>query len=318
MKTHAPRAFLALLLIAPCSLPATAGSPVQHSIPDLIDQLVEVDSLRTFYAGTFQFKEFPPLEADPLDASPPSPDASAAESAFQALTRLVERGPEALPYLLGHLTDERGTKTIVTDDFAVSMGLSTFIDYRRGNPRELAMLEDAGLPAENPGPDFDGVLEDYTLSVGDMCFTLIGMITNRSYYVLVDEFDAQLSSPTQSEPIATGVMVKWGPAPEPLDLYEQLKSDLESGDPRFSPSAATRLLYYFPGISDQLVIARLGKLLAAHQPGNDSLANYLEAISWSSHPRLMSTLRRFLQTATDPSQIAAAARVYRTTPDPRG
>ncbi len=284
----------------------------------LVEQLLEVDSSETFYAGSFRFTEFPPLDKAPLAPYPLSGKAKPGDASFRALIRLVELGPRALPILLQHLDDDRQTKTIVPDELAKSLGPSAFVPFRPGSRREESAIRNAGLPEDNPGPDFDATVEDYTLTVGDMCFVLIGMITNRSYYVVVDEFDAQLNSPTRSEQMVTAVRGKWGPQPEAVELYEQLKMDLEIGGRLYSDSAAIRLLYYFPGHSDNLVIAQLGKLINEHQPGNENLADFLQAISWSSDPRIMSTLRRFLRTASDATQIAAAARVYGTIPDPRG
>jgi len=310
---------LAACCLFALSLPpaARAETPASQPVTALIDQLVEVDSMETFYAHSFRFKYFAPVDRAPLAPYPLS-NASPRESAYRALIHLVEKGPEALPSLLEHLDDERKTATSVTDDFAKSMGPSAFLDFRSGDPREASAAEEAGLPRTNPGPDFDITIDDYTLTVGDMCFVLIGMITNRSYYVLVDEFDAQLNSPTSSSEIVTAVREKWGAHPEPVDLYEHLKRDLESDNTLYSGSAARRLLYYFSKASDNLVIAKLGALINSHQPGNEDLADFLEAISWTSHPRIMSAMRRFLESADDPAQIAAAAPVYSVNPDPRG
>lgn len=315
MKVHP---LLVVSIIVGLPLTAQAVSRPADDIPALIEQLVEVESPQTFYAGTFRFTEFPPLDEAPLRALPLPANTSPAEASFRALIRLIELGPEALPLLLEHLDDKRETRTLVTDEYATSMGPSAFVDFRPGDPRDEFAIEKTGLPKSNPGPDFDEMIKDYTLTVGDMCFALIGMITNRSYYIVVDEFDAQLNSPTHSERIAIAVREKWGVAPERVELYTQLKMDLEQGQPRYAEAAARRLLYYFPGHSDQLVIAHLGKLMKAHDPGSDELADFLKAISWSPDPRIKSTLRRFLCTATDATQISAAATVYGNSPDPRG
>jgi hypothetical protein len=54
-----------------------------------------------------------------------------------------------------------------------------------------------------------------------------------------------------------------------------------------------------------------------HEAGSEDLADFLTAISWSTDPRIMSALRRFLHQANDATQIAAAVRVYGTAHDPR-
>jgi hypothetical protein len=313
-----PHRALALFLFVGWPLAAPAESDPANALPALIEQLLEVDSPQTFYAGTFRFTEFPPLDEGALTTTPLPKDSAPADAAFRAMVRLTELGPAALPLLLHHLDDKRETKTRVAEKHTKSIGPAAFVDFRPGDPREESAITKAGLPRSNPGPDFDELIDRYTLTVGDMCFTLIGMITNRSYYIVVDEFDAQLNSATQSGKIVTAVRGRLGTYPRRIELYQQLKNDLEQGKPRFANGAARRLLYYFPGLADNLLVAHLGKLMAAHQPGNDDLTKFLEAIAWSSDPRVMSTLRRFLLTATDASQLSAAAAVYAKSSDPRG
>lgn len=319
MKIANLGAHLATFLIL--GLPLSAQTHVSKSsseAPALIEQLLELNSMSTFYAGTFKVTEFPPLDEAPLKDYPLPSDTPPDQIAFRAMIRLVELGPAALPDLLKGMNDQRATKTEVTDEYAKSLGPSAYVDFRRGDRRDEAAIRAAGLPRSNPGPDFDEAIEDYTLTVGDVCFSLIGMITNRSYYLVVDEFDAQLNSPTRSEKIGKAVTAKWGAHPGTLDLYIQLKNDLEQGEPRYSNAAARRLLYYFPRQCENLIIAHLGKLNFEHEAGRDDLAEFIKAIVWSPNERIASTLRRFLVTATDAGQIAAASSVYGKSSDPRG
>jgi hypothetical protein len=142
------------------ALPVTAGlclmashpASAQEEVSALIDQLVEVNSPDTFYAGTFRYTEFPPLDEAPLADYPLPEDTAGEESSFRALIRMIELGPAALPMLLAHLDDKRETSTIVPDDLAASMGPSAYVDFRPGDAREEEGFAPRSFPTTIPDP----------------------------------------------------------------------------------------------------------------------------------------------------------------------
>lgn len=292
---------------------AQLSAAEEKSAAALIEDLQAVNSPITFYTEDFSFTEFPPLYPQlRLDE-----EQVWGENGLETIVELCKRGPEVLPLLLKHLDDHRETKTVFTPDHVKTPGISAFLDYRPNNPSELEILERNGLPRENPGPDYDQPIEGYILTVGDMCFALVGMITNRSYYPVVEEFGAQLNSTLHSPQLTEAIRERWSTNADRLNLYQQLKTDLEQGEPRFAISAATRLLYYFPDHSHQLVLSYFRKLIKDPQFEDSDLDQFLQNVSWSRHPEIQRTMRRFLRSSSNPDHIFSAAWTYRGSSDPR-
>lgn len=301
---------LSLLALLTLTQLGVAG---KKSAAALIEELQEVNSPITFYTSEFSYTEFPPLYPQlRFDEEP-----AWGESGLRTIVELVEQGPDILPLLLNHLDDYRLTKTIFTGDTIKTPGISAFLDYRPNDPTDLEAIERAGLPRKNPGPDFDQTVDRYVLTVGDMCFALIGMITNRSYYPMIEEFGAQLNSPLHSPQLIDAVRHRWNGKPDRLSLYQHLKADLEHGEPRFAIPAATRLLYFFPDHSHQLVLSYFRRLLKDPQYEDSHLDQFLQDTSWSRHPEIQGAMRRFLRSSSNPDHIFSAAWTYKGSTDPR-
>ncbi len=278
----------------PPTTPLTTADAAR--IKHLIRQLAQIDhpdvvlSAPT-YSGT-GFAPLPRFKApdvmcvgDPDD--PNHPGAS-------ALTELVRLGPRALPFLLEALDDSTPTKT-VTRQGMVLMRFLTRMDTNPTNAREeaaLATLPRRTLSPFSSDPPFQKTLprssrhirsgdpEPYTLTVGDVCFVILGQIVGRSYAAIEYELGfpgVVVNSPTHDPELARAVRAVWS-GPDPARrLLDSLLLDFatrgvlqgDEEDARWSDfgigsdpqaGAALRLLYYFPRQAVPLVVRRLGEL----------------------------------------------------------
>src|SRR5262249_19768158 len=105
------------------------------------------------------------------------------EKPSEALQRLVEIGPDALPFLLEALEDERPTKR----RWARADGSPGFRDRLTGNllnPLERRILSEK--PAREDDGDLGRPKRLYALTIGDVCFVAIGQIVGRPYRVVFE------------------------------------------------------------------------------------------------------------------------------------
>ena len=217
-----------------------------------------------------------------------------------AFTSLVELGPKALPLLLESLDDKTPTKLTITHGYG--MGGMWFGHEIWGNV--FNKQERKTLPDGDDDLSFmdQSSVNEYTVKVGDVCFVIIGQITNRSYNAVRYQPTAciVLNSTTQDKRLAAEVRAVWGKGDYRQKLLDSLLIDFDSRD-RLQDSAAMRLAYYSPEASVGLIIARLKEL--------DSLAtgeDLLKAVSWSSQPRIRAALLEIFRTTKDSKVLLAA------------
>jgi HEAT repeat protein len=281
----------------------------KNHIKALIRKLAEVDSPDFGMSATLTGHDFAPL-----------PDRAHADSlvltdhkikSSDALRRLVEKGPDALPFLLEALEDKTPTKLKVDPKF----GMMGFGEELHGNP--LNPLEKRALSKPRPRDDEDdeGLLNSYTVRVGDVSFVAIGQIVGRPYQAVryIPSAIIAINSPVQSKHLREQLRTIWSNKDSAKKLFDSLLLDYategkfngKSLDGWYEGSnlqieAAMRLLYYFPNEAAPLIAARL-RSFDVRDPGEDGWMNrevkngvrtvdFIKAVSWSSAPAIQKAL----------------------------
>jgi len=178
---------------------------------------------------------------------------------------LVQIGPAALPELLKHLDDGRPTKLMVgTDETArglkAQVGVNFFAftefsdeyDPRVQSPFDQDSRKHAPKPMEKP---FQG---RYTVTIGDVCFSIIGQIVNRRLVAVRYQPSAILivNSPIEAPVLVNEVRADWQNGGSEL-VKQSLLTDIQrargakENDKGWAyisvaDGALKRLRFYFP------------------------------------------------------------------------
>lgn len=247
-----------------------------------------------------------------------------------ALRQLVAVGPMALPQLLERLTDETPTKLVM--EHGGGFGAQW---YAREIPMNLASEAERQARHRLDESTPDGAVDDHVnghpVTIGDVCYVIIGQIVNRGYQSVRYQPTAcrVINSPTHDPLIADIVRGIWTsdtPAQRLMDsllidLYTKDETDLQCG-------AAMRLLYYFPDKSAELIARRITGF-DLRQPTADNewrtiyekngvrAADFIKAVRASSHPAVIDALLHVVRQTDDPDnfQAAVTAAVVERAPD---
>ena len=304
---------LALLGAATAAVAAPAADPAADpaALAGWIDALAGLDSFDTGLSPTHGGLDFPPV-AGQLDWSVALLGQGRPQRRNEALEKLVAAGPDALPLLLEHLDDRRATRLVVEHEgsFGGMWHATEVPAAAEPGPHEAAALALEGLNREQEG--MPEPLERHTVSVGDACFVIIGMITNRRYNAVRYQPTAciVINSPTTHGVIAEAVRRIWGRQPEPAALRNWLEEDFARGD----PGAATRLLYYFPQDAAPRVLERLQRMVDQH---DDGLPRLVRAIAWCDDPALRAAIRAAVLATRDGHLVEAGMPAFATPDDPQ-
>lgn len=273
---------------------------------EMINRLVEIDSFDTGFSSTHGGLDFPPV-AGQMEFGVATLFAPDVHERKKTVTHLVEAGPSVLPVLLAHLNDDRATKLTVTHGGGFGgMWHAAEVSAPDHAKEEAAAIAKAKLPEEDFANRED--LDTYPVKVGDICFAVIGMITNRSYNAVRYQPTAciVINSPVKTPEIATAVREIWKDHADAAGLRAALERDFAEG----SDSAATRLLYYFPQESSARVNARLKDLIAKK---DDGLSRFLKAVAWAPDADLRAQIRSLLGSTKDPDIVVNGALAFAET-----
>ncbi len=244
-----------------------------------------------------------------------------------AFRRLVEIGPDALPFLLDALDD--ATPTGLKVEHRSPIGGMGFDDGIKSNP--LNPIERRVLSKKAADDDADDavLLHKYQLRIGDVCFVAIGQIVGRPYYAVryIPTAMISISSPVESKMLRDRVRAIWAsddPAKKLLDsllldyategLYngESLDGWYEGSD--FQIRAALRLLYYFPKEAAPLIADRLKAFDVRDADGDAWMkrevkngvraVDFIKAAAWCREPSIREALADIAK-QTDDKQIKA-------------
>jgi len=126
------------------------------------------------------------------------------------------------------------------------------------NQKSKGEAETERLSAESVIADLleqdDAALDEYSITVGDLCYAIIGEITNRVYaFAQEEQRRVFISSPTQDEMLAQDIKRVWDGKQSQEELLRSLAFDtLHQSDSTlfFMPGAVRRLILYFPKESE--------------------------------------------------------------------
>jgi hypothetical protein len=171
-------------------------------------------------------------------------------------------------------------------------------------------------------------VDSYTVTVGDVCFVIIGQIVNRPYEATRYQMTGcvVLNSPTHDPALAKEVRDLWSAANPTQHLIESLLTDfvtekIDYPGEHYMPSrwirpsdlqtgAAMRLLYYFPRQSVSMVADQLRRLDRGKATKEADVpvatADMIEAVKWSDEPLIRDELKQIFEKTTDADALLAS------------
>jgi hypothetical protein len=301
-----------------------------EAIKQLLHDLAKIDHPDSGLSGTFSGSSFAPVAgAQRLGGILFTPGNA---KTSDAVVELVKLGPRAIPFLLEALDDRTPTKLVMKPPIA-GVGGMWFADELAGNPasaNEQKVIESRPRLDALPNhfqPDNPENVGSYTVTVGDVCFVIIGQIVNRPYEAVRYQMTAcvVLNSPTHDPLLAKEVRDLWSAANPTQNLIDSLLTDfvtekIEYAGEHYMPSrwlsasdlqtgAAMRLLYYFPRESVPLVGELLRRLVQGKATKDSDVpvatADMIKAVGWSNEPLIRDEVKQIFEQTTDADVLLA-------------
>ena len=300
-------------------------------IKQLIHDLAKIDHPDSGLSATFSSSSFAPVAgAERLGGILMTPGNAKTSG---DVVELVKLGPRAIPFLLEALDDRTPTKLVMKPPMP-GIGGMWFADELPGNPagaNEQKVIE--SRPRQDAltnhfKPDEPKDFGSYTLTVGDVCFVILGQIVNRPYEAARYQMTGcvVLNSPTHDPVLAKEVRDLWSTANPTQHLIDSLLTDfvtekIDYSGEHYMPSrwispsdlqtgAAMRLLYYFPRKSVSMVADQLRRLDGAKATKDADVpvatADMIEAVKWSNEPLIHAELNRIFEKTTDADALLAS------------
>ncbi|MGC4045250.1 MAG: hypothetical protein QM758_15770 [Armatimonas sp.] len=340
-KTPEVRLGKILTIKLPPEQPVT-GAEAAH-IKKLIQQLARIDRRDFGLPPSLREKAFAPVTGS--ESVDRIAVAGHDQQHVAPLVELVCIGPRALPFLLESLEDTTPTRLIV-----MLGGMLTGIDFSNemwgnlANGREQKILSLKPVRESNR-PFVKEPLDSHTVTIGDVCFIIVGQIVGRQYLAVRGQPSSGvvINSPTRDPSIVQAVRAIWTSDDPTQHILDSLLLDYatrgihhggknESFDNWYVGStpqipAVMRLLYYFPRQMAPIAAQRLRSLqvqatrLNKGEDRSDAdmtrwvkreLANevstrdFIKAVSWCKEPEIHASLRSIFQKTDDPELLLAA------------
>lgn len=243
---------LFVFIFATIALPVCAQQRNEAQLESWVDELPKVSAEGFGYSSRFSGTTFLPRQdtaqwhTGVLGAKPPEDS--------EALLKLVAAGAEAIPVLVKHLDDKRPTQ-IKPVSGMMWMSWDDEYDFNRRirklSPEDVnrdGFRESGGKP-----------LEPHQICVGDLCFSALGQIVNRSFNATRYQPSGGLivSSPAGSERLLKVVREDYS-AMTRDQHRDALVRDFNEPDHEFRRNgAAMRLSFYYPDLLDDLAVRQL-------------------------------------------------------------
>ncbi|MEM7477120.1 MAG: hypothetical protein AAF483_19225 [Planctomycetota bacterium] len=253
------------------------------------------------------------------------------EGISESVKRLIEIGPDSIPFLLEALDDSTRTEIVVKCVERSMNGGMVFDVWTRGNPvnyseQRILQLDRHGFsPSARPKDEFflPEDMESYRVKVGDVAYAILGHIVGRRYICLtsphVKSRGVIVISPVQSKKLRQQIRDIWETENPKQRLLESLLIDFSTrgilqwdsldfwdvGN-GFQIEAVKRLLYYYPKIAAPLIAERIQGLHAGGDFMEDSVQNgirsdnLVDSIAWSDNLEVKRALAKLARIAIDP------------------
>lgn len=279
-------------------------------IRGLITQLATIDKPTVGLSGTLSGSAFAPLPDQKSRGAFLLTNQELGVS--ESLKKLVALGPRALPFLLEALDSPTPTKLTIKAFPGGGMWYATELPFSAVNSAERSVSR-----APRRSPPTGEPIPYHTVTVGDVCFVILGQIVGREYQAVRYQPTACVivTSPTQSPGLCATIREIWS-APDPtLRLFNSLCEDYASvgGYGELVCGAILRLLYYFPKEATALLVKRLDDLKVGRGQEVDDDANgsirtdnLLKALTWSKSPDMRAAITRVFRRADDSTVLKAA------------
>ena len=291
----------------------TLSADEQAEIRQMIRSLASINDDQENWTYFLQNHAFRPLdetcESETVVTSSPF-----ARSSLE-FKRLIELGPDALPFLLESLDDKSPTTFVIKNPGFCTVA---YVHHIGGNPvnRSESHRIESRHHDETTG---DELTNSHTVTIGDICFVIIGQIVGRDYRIMnnLPQCYIQIASPTTSERIRRQVREIWSSDHSSQKLIDSLLLDLATeiahyekdyqGKSSWQCAAAERLLYYFPQESAGLIADRLRDFEVDREcAARSSGASFVEATALSDHTQIKTVMREIFELATSPHFIVAS------------
>jgi len=269
------------------------------------------------------------------------------EGISDPVRRLIETGPDALPYLLKALDDNSRTEIVIecVENRGAIAGGMAFDVWTHGNPvnpteNHILRLSRHGYsPSIRPKNEFALTedLESYRVKVGDVAYVIIGQIVGRNYVCLgsphVKSLGVLVVSPVRSKKLREQIRSIWKTENPKQKLLESLMLDYstrgilqwESLDfwdigNDFQIESTKRLLYYYPDVAVPLLVERIGQLQASDDFVADCVHNglrsdnFVDSIAWSKNETIKTALAKLAKNAKENDLIRSLQRAGVETP----
>lgn len=183
-------------------------------------------------------------------------------------------------------------------------------EFNPQNRKEQQILAAARKELPNVRSDklndpFGSALRTYTLTVGDVCYVIIGQITNRTYQAAQYQPTActYIISPVRDARLAADVRAVWTSDDSAEMLYQSLLADCDVSQRHDVADAIVRLGYYYPERSEPLLLECVEKVEEVDKKSAESIhetRRLIRALLGSKNGRVRERLFKLLQSAQDP------------------
>ena len=240
---------------------------------------------------------------------------------FWPIRRLIEIGPDALPFLLRAIDDSTATKIVIQSvpRHGAIFGGIEFNDILDGNPANLQerlllnLYRERRIFSDDTKEFVAHAVEQYRVKVGDICFEIIGQIVGRRYYCLngFSNDGVFISSSVHSERIGRIVRQLWTSddprqkvfdsllidfSTRPLQDWDEKSLDSFDAGNQAQCEAAMRLLFYYLDEAENVVARRAADLRVSDDYVKDTVVNgvraddFIRAIGWSKSLKVRDAL----------------------------
>lgn len=221
---------------------------------ELMDSLQDIDEATVGLQGTTY------VDAFIVEGQPAQLRGGVLESPkpkeFSQMIEIVRRGNRSLPLLLRHLDDKRPTKLLIGEandkDEPYPSGPGKFFTFAYFD-QEYHPRFNSAKPIAKDFPEDDSSDRwkrklPYTVTVGDVCYALVGQIPNRSLMPIRYQPTAGLvvNSPVKSKFLAQQVRKDWGGVTDKELLQSSLIDAATEDQLSHFNGALRRLRFYFP------------------------------------------------------------------------
>ena len=271
----------------------------------LIEALAEIAKPDYGFSPTLRGEAFPPVPGSERDYAWIYTDHGLDRST--AVLGLVELGPRAIPSLLEHIDDGRPTRLEVkAPRWGGSVDHACELPINPAIAAERAALEEAGISMfpDRRSTFLAASVEHHVVTVGDVCFAILGMITNRPYAAVRYQPSglAVVNSPAREPRLAAAARRMWDVPDHRAALFRRLLVDFHSRGARtwsFEVGASMRLLHYFPVESAPLIVRRL------EDSGMPLHPELMQAVAWCQTPEVREALRAIARESDEKAIVIA-------------